>query len=170
MTSNGKFRISTLLGRDSNSGSRESERGSISILIFGLFFLLLSLAFVLTDLAAMVVAQRSLITASENAVMRGAQALDKGAYYRGNSGVSVPLDCAEARLVAMKELEAWSRENSSIRRPEITHIILDDFYCSGDVVEITTSGQLTLPFNLPGAVHERFELKAKVGAKSRRVN
>ena len=162
--------MGTVLGRERKTGGQERERGSISILIFGLFFLLVSLAFVLTDLAAVVVAQRSLINASENAAMRGAQSLDKRAYYLGNSGISVPLDCGEARLVAMKELEAWSRENSSIRRPEISHIVLDDFYCAGDVVEITTSGKLILPFNLPGTVHERFELKARVGAKSRRVN
>lgn len=102
--------------------------------------------------------------------MRGAQALDEAAYYRGNSGVSVPLDCVEARHIAMKELDLWSQEDKSIRRPEISHIVLNEFHCSGDVIEIATSGQLALPFKLPGFATERFELKARVGAKSRRAN
>lgn len=156
--------------RDRMMRAREGERGSISILIFGLFFLLLSLAFVLTDLATMVVAQRSLINATENAVMRGAQVLDKDAYYRGNSGVSVPLDCSESRVVTLRELDLWSRENSFIRRGEISYINLDEFLCSGDTVEVRTSAQLTLPFTLPGSALEKFELKARAGARSKRVN
>ncbi len=156
--------------REQFSGIRKSEQGSISILILGFFFLLLTLAFVLTDLATMVVAQRSLTNATENAVMRSAQVLDRNAYYRGNSGVSVPLDCPESRLVAMRELDLWGREDGSIRRPEISHITLQEFICSGDTVEVTTSGQLTLPFALPGSTLERIVLKATVGAKSRRAN
>jgi hypothetical protein len=130
----------------------------------------MALVLVLTDLSSMIVARRSLVSASENAAMQAAHILDRDVYYQGNSGVMVPLDCAESRLVVLRELDTWSHSEKAIRRFELSQIRLEDFYCSGDEVEIVTSAKFDLPFVLPNSQLQKFELTVKVGASSRRAD
>ena len=82
----------------------QSEDGSISVLVFGLFVVVLLSGVVLTDISAILVAQRSLVQATESAAQSAAHALDLETYYEGKHSVLsflvsdaspvIPIDCA----------------------------------------------------------------------------
>lgn len=92
----------------------QSEDGSISVLVFGLFAVVLLSGVVLTDISAILVAQRSLVQATESAAQSAAHALDLETYYRGkHSALSflvsdaspvIPIDCRAANNRASETL------------------------------------------------------------------
>ena len=84
-------------------GLADGERGSISVLTIGLFHHYL-LAYLITDIATIAVAKRSLVHATESAALRAVQSLDRAAYYRGDTGIDIPIDCSTARLRVIEEL------------------------------------------------------------------
>ena len=57
------------------------ERGSLSVVIIGLFVVTVASLMVMTDIATVMVAKRSLTQATEAAAMRGVHTLDRAAYY-----------------------------------------------------------------------------------------
>ena len=59
------------------------ERGSLSVVIIGLFFITVAFLMVMSDVATVLVAKRSLAQATEAAAQRGVHTLDKSAYYTG---------------------------------------------------------------------------------------
>jgi len=109
----------------------QSEDGSISVLVFGLFAVVLLSGAVLTDLSAVFVAQRSLVQATESAAQSAAHALDLETYYQGkHSALSllvndaspiIPIDCEAASHRASETLadiaNTANREYDSSSRP-----------------------------------------------------
>jgi hypothetical protein len=59
------------------------ERGSLSIVIIGLFVITVASLMIMTDVATVMVAKRSLTQATEAAAMRGVHTLDRASYYTG---------------------------------------------------------------------------------------
>jgi len=144
----------------------KDERGSISVLTISLFILTVALLILITDIASISVSKQSLIHASESAAMRATQTVDLGAYYRGDTGVTVPIDCGVAYQKAIEELLLWSESDPDIRRPELDQITLTNFFCSGNRVQLSTSARVTLPFRLS---QSRTEIHATVEAESDRM-
>ncbi len=60
-----------------------SEKGSISVVVIGLFIITVASLMVMTDGSALLVAKRSLVQATEAAAQRGVHTLDKSEYYQG---------------------------------------------------------------------------------------
>ena len=95
-----------------------NERGSLSVLIIGLFIITVASLMVMSDVATIFVAKRSLTQATEAAVMRGVHTLDRNSYYTGKGTIattpmslinkrehpSIPIDCDQAVLDVMLEL------------------------------------------------------------------
>ena len=144
------------------------EKGSISVLTMGLFFVTVALLILITDIASIAVSKQSLVHASESAVIRATHSVDLGAYYRGNSGVSVPIDCQEAYQKVHDELRDWISGDGEIRRAELREVRLTDFSCSGNRVLLSSSALAVLPLRLP-AFPSTVEIHATVEAESDRM-
>lgn len=146
----------------------KDEKGSISILTIGLFLLSVVLLIAITDIASISVSQASLVHASEAAAIRASHSVDLGSYYRGNSGVTIPIDCQAAYQKAIEEIGLWSQSDSSLLRPELQEIWMTDFSCLGNRVQLSTSARAVLPFRLPQSA-SYVEIHATVEAESDRV-
>ena len=138
------------------------ERGSISILIIGLFIVLLSTALVLTDISAIYLAKRSLTQAAEAAVQRGLKNLDAKSYYTGEynaltlvenmAGVGgedpgIPIDCKAGYSDAEQLLSDWERTNSS--RVNLAELHLGDFQCDGYQIYLEAFAIARIPVPIP---------------------
>jgi hypothetical protein len=144
------------------------EKGSISILTIGLFLVSVALLIVITDIASISVSRASLVNASEAAAITASHRVDLGSYYRGNSGVTIPIDCQAAYQKAIEEIGLWSHSDGSMYRPEVQEIWMTDFSCSGNRVQLSTSARALLPFRLPQSA-SYVEIHATVEAESDRV-
>ena len=151
-----------------SAGRFADEEGSISVLTIGLFTLTVALLILITDVASISVAKQSLVHATEAAAIRATHSVDLELYYRGASGVSVPIDCQVARQRVFEELELWMQGDSDVRRPELQQIWLTDFTCSGDRVSLSTVARASLPFRLPGSF-SLVDIHASVEAQSERT-
>jgi hypothetical protein len=141
----------------------KDERGSLSIVIIGLFVVTVASLMVMTDIATVMVAKRSLTQATEAAAMRGVHSLDLDSYYKGKGTIAttplalinkrehsvIPIDCDEAVRDVMLELDNWSIDETSMKRQELQAIVLTDFYCDGSSVEIATFTTVKFPFTVP---------------------
>jgi hypothetical protein len=139
------------------------ERGSLSLVIIGLFVITVASLMVMTDVAAVMVAKRSLTQATEAAAMRGAHTLDRDSYYSGKGTMattplalinkrehpSIPIDCNQGVIDVMLELHNWSTDDSSMKRQELQGIVLTDFICDGTSVEVSTYATVLFPFTVP---------------------
>lgn len=146
----------------------KSDEGSISILTMGLFLVTIAILILITDLASMSVSKQSLVHASESAAIRASHSVDLASYYKGNSGVSVPIDCQDAYIKAIEDLSQWAVGGRELHRIELDQIALTDFSCSGNRVRLSTSARAVLPFRLPQAP-AYVEVHATVEAESDRV-
>lgn len=146
----------------------EGEEGTISILTIGLFVVTVGILILVTDIASISVSKQSLVHASESAAIRASQSMDLGSYYKGNSGVSVPIDCQVAYGKVVEDLNQWVEGGSDIHRTELEQISLTDFSCTGNRVRISTSARAVLPFRLPQA-SSFVEIHTTVEAQSDRV-
>lgn len=144
------------------------EQGSVSVLTLGLFILTVAMLILTTDIASIAVSKQSLVHASEAAAIRAVHNVDLALYYRGNSGVSVPIDCKSAYAAVIEELNGWAQGDGRIRRTELRDLSLTDFVCAGDRVRISTSANVSLPFRLPQSSLSRLEIHATVEAQSQR--
>jgi hypothetical protein len=141
----------------------KDERGSLSVVIIGLFVVTVASLMVMTDVATVMVAKRSLAQATEAAAMRGVHTLDRDSYYTGKGTVlttplalinnrehpSIPIDCQRAPIDVVLELENWSADDTSMKRHELQGITLTDFLCDGTSVEISTRAEVKFPFTVP---------------------
>ena len=139
------------------------ERGSLSVVIIGLFVVTVASLMVMTDIATVMVSKRSLTQATEAAAMRGVHTLDHDSYYTGKGTrattplalikkrehPAIPIDCNQAVLDVMLELHNWSADDSSMKRQELQGIVLTDFMCDGTSVEISTYATVKFPFMVP---------------------
>lgn len=146
----------------------EGEEGSISILTIGLFIVTLAVLVLITDIASISVSKQSLVHASESAAIRASHHVDLASYYKGNSGVSVPIDCQAAYAKVIEDLNQWVGDGRDIHRTELEQISLIDFSCSGNRVRLSTSARAVLPFRLPQA-SAFVEIHTTVEAQSDRM-
>lgn len=138
------------------------------MLTIGLFSITVALLILITDVASISVSKQSLEHATEAAAIRAVHSVDLGSYYRGDSGVSVPIDCQQAYQVVEDEMNMWLQSEGDIRRRELQEVLLTGFSCSGDRIELSTSAQILLPFRLPQG-SALVDIRATVEAKSERV-
>lgn len=146
----------------------DDEDGTISILTIGLFMVTVAMLILVTDIASISVSKQSLVHASESAAIRASHSVDLRSYYKGYSGVSVPIDCQAAYGKVIEDLNQWVEGGSDIHRTELEQISLTDFSCTGNRVRISTSARAVLPFRLPQA-SSFVEIHTTVEAQSDRV-
>lgn len=151
-----------------NSLKLKSDEGSISILTIGLFLVTIGILILITDVASMSVSKQSLIHASESAAIRASHSVDLASYYKGISGVSVPIDCQAAYGKVIEDLSQWVEGGRELHRIELEQIALTDFSCSGNRVRISTSARAVLPFRLP-QTSPYVDIHATVEAESERM-
>ena len=93
-----------------------SERGSISVVVIGLFVITVASLMVMTDVSALVVAKRSLVQATEAAAQRGVHTLDKSEYYQGKGTVfTSPMAIATDTLYGLGA-GVWTRDTNTAYR------------------------------------------------------
>ena len=161
----------------------QSEDGSISVLVFGLFAVVLLSGVVLTDISAVIVAQRSLVQATESAAQSAAHALDLDTYYQGkHSALSflisdaspvIPIDCKAASSRASETLADIANttnhnygSNKQLVRRELSDVHISEFQCNGTEVLITASAKAWLPISLSLFSFESVDLSASAGTTS----
>lgn len=146
----------------------KDEEGTISILTIGLFMVVVALLILVTDIASISVSRQSLLHATESAAIRASHRINLRSYYRGETTVTVPIDCNAAYQDVVEELDLWMQSNSEMRRPELQQIWLTDFSCSGNRVRLSTSAHVFLPFRLPQSTSS-VKIHSTVEAQSDRV-
>lgn len=146
----------------------KDEDGSITILTIGLFIITIGVLVLMTDIASISVSKQSLVHASESAAMRATHSVDLRSYYKGDSGVSIPIDCQAAYMRVVEDLGQWVEGGREIHRAELEQISLTDFSCTGNRVRLSTSAHAVLPFPLPQA-SSFVEINTTVEAQSDRM-
>ena len=168
--------IKCILIKDKGNVLRD-ERGSLSVVIIGLFFITVAFLMVMSDVATVLVAKRSLAQATEAAAQRGVHTLDKSAYYTGKGTMftaplailtqrdhsPIPIDCNRALFNVMLELSNWSNDDGSMKRHELQGIVLTDLQCDGSSIEISTYSQVKFPFTVPFSRMDSAILRATAG-------
>lgn len=153
------------------------DRGSLSVVIIGLFIITLACLMVITDVATVLVAKRSLAQATEAAAQQGVHSLDKVAYYTGKGtmftgpltvitsreSTPIPINCRQAVVDVLLELHNWSNDDGVMKRRELQGIVLTDLECDGSTLEISTYSQVKLPFTLPFSSMDSAILTSTVG-------
>lgn len=146
----------------------EGEEGSISILTLGLFLVTVGALILITDIASISVAKQSLVHASESAAIRATHNVDLASYYKGGSGVSIPIDCQNAFHEVVDELNQWVESGRDLHRIELEQVSLTDFSCVGNRVRLATAAHAVLPFRLP-QTSSFVEIHTTVEAQSDRM-
>ena len=145
------------------------ETGSLSILVFALFFVLLVSSLGVVDISDNFLAKRQLIEIGEVAITQAAHQLSLSRYYSGNvlmdsSGADgtqfrIPLDCAKASSTFEQEIAV-----SQLRGEAIS---IQGWNCSNDEVSGTLSAQIPVLLKLPlGIGGETTTITATIGATS----
>ena len=145
------------------------ETGSLSILVFALFFVLLVSSLGVVDISDNFLAKRQLIEIGEVAITQAAHQLSLSRYYSGNvlmdsSGADgtqfrIPLDCAKATSTFEEEIAV-----SQLRGEAIS---IQGWNCSNDEVSGTLSAQIPVLLKLPlGIGGESTTITATIGATS----
>ena len=158
-----------------------SEKGSISVVVIGLFVITVASLMVMTDVSALVVAKRSLVQATEAAAQRGVHTLDKSEYYQGKGTVftapmaiaidrehpKIPIDCDRGGLEVLLELNSWSNDQSDMKLRQLKGIELTNFSCDGTSLEISTRSEMKLPFKVPFTTTDSVFLTATAGTTNK---
>ncbi len=157
------------------------SRGSISVLVFGLFAVLLSTALLLSDISTIYLAKRALIQATEAAAQRGASNLDMQSYYSGEYNAlqlaenlfgnseedsGIPIDCNAGLRDAREVLSSWSGDSS---RANLESIKLDDFHCDGFQIFLQVSAVARIPIPLPFIHIDEVPISTSAGAIGERA-
>ena len=154
-----------------------SDRGSISIVVIGLFVVTVASLMVMTDVSALIVAKRSLVQATEAAAQRGVHTLDKSEYYQGKGNMFtapmaiathrahpvIPIDCARGGVEVLLELNSWSNDESDMKWQQLKGIQLTSFSCDSTSLEISTRSEMKLPFKVPFTTTDSVFLTATAG-------
>ena len=158
-----------------------SEKGSISVVVIGLFVITVASLMVMTDVSALVVAKRSLVQATEAAAQRGVHTLDKSEYYQGKGTVFtapmaiatdrehsiIPIDCDRGGLEVLLELNSWSNDQSDMKLRQLKGIELTNFSCDRTSLEISTRSEMKLPFKVPFTTTDSVFLTATAGTTNK---
>jgi hypothetical protein len=154
-----------------------SDRGSISVVVIGLFVTTVASLMVMTDVSALIVAKRSLVQATEAAAQRGVHTLDKSEYYQGKGNMFtapmaiathrahpvIPIDCARGGVEVLLELNSWSNDESDMKWQQLKGIQLTSFSCDSTSLEISTRSEMKLPFKVPFTTTDSVFLTASAG-------
>ncbi len=84
----------------------ESDRGSITVLVLGLFGVLMTMVAVVVDTSAVILAKRAVASAADGAAAAAAQEFDEARVLREGVGAAVPLDGAGVT----RAVERYQRE------------------------------------------------------------
>lgn len=162
----------------------KEEKGSISILIFGLFTILLTLSMVLTDISAVYLAKRSLTLITESAAQRGMKNLDKESYYSGEFNLSrmaanmiggseedpgIPIDCRAGSSDAEETIFQGNDGASPLSRSNLRDIHMTAFDCDGFTISLETSALAILPIPIPFINVEEIRIYSVAGAIGERA-
>ena len=153
------------------------ERGSLSVVIIGLFFVTIASLVVMSNVATVLIAKRSLAQATEAAAQRGVHSLDRSAYYTGKGTMftaplamiegrehsPIPIDCNRAFLDVVLELRNWSNDEGALKRHELQGIVLTNMECDGFTLEISTRSEVKFPFKVPFLKMDSAILTSTVG-------
>ena len=153
------------------------ERGSLSVVIIGLFFVTIASLVVMSNVATLLIAKRSLAQATEAAAQRGVHSLDRSAYYTGKGTMftaplamikgrehsPIPIDCNRAFLDVVLELRNWSNDEGALKRHELQGIVLTNMECDGFTLEISTRSEVKFPFKVPFLKMDSAILTSTVG-------
>ena len=153
------------------------ERGSLSVVIIGLFFVTIASLVVMSNVATVLIAKRSLAQATEAAAQRGVHSLDRSAYYTGKGTMftaplamiegrehsPIPIDCNRAFLDVVLELRNWSNDDGDLKRHELQGIVLTNMECDGFSLEISTRSEVKFPFKAPFLKMDSAILTSTVG-------
>jgi hypothetical protein len=156
------------------------EKGSISVIVIGLFLITVASLMVITDVSTLMVAKRSLAQATEAAAQRGVHTLDKGAYYQGKAQIftvpmavathrphpAIPIDCSRGGFEVLLELNTWSRDQSQMKWKQLKGIELTHFECDGQLLFIQTRSEIELPFRVPFSSIDSVFLSASAGTSN----
>ena len=155
------------------------DRGSLSVLILGLFLVTLITLMILTDVSSVYFAKRSLTQATEAAVQRGVRNLDLGSYYRGEYNIKtfirnlggegekdpgIPIDCEKGCKDSINVISEFSRDRESLLGSQLGEIRVDQISCDGYQLSIQTSSTARLPFVIPFINIGSVEITSHVGA------
>ena len=153
------------------------DRGSLSVLILGLFLVTLITLMILTDVSSVYFAKRSLTQATEAAVQRGVRNLDLGSYYRGEYNIKtfirnlsgerdpgIPIDCEKGCKDSINVISEFSRDRESLLGSRLGEIRVDQISCDGYQLSIQTSSTARLPFVIPFINIGSVEITSHVGA------
>ena len=153
------------------------DRGSLSVLILGLFLVTLITLMILTDVSSVYFAKRSLTQATEAAVQRGVRNLDLGSYYRGEYNIKtfirnlsgerdpgIPIDCEKGCKDSINVISEFSRDRESLLGSRLGEIRVDQISCDGYQLSIQTSSTARLPFVIPFINIDSVEITSHVGA------
>ena len=132
------------------------ERGSLSVLIIGLFLLTVALLMVMTDISSLVLSRKALTQQTEFLAQQGAKEIDLESYYQGRGGLlpylaektlfnqtdpGIPLDCA-------KSTSAVQSAAANISHERFRNFELIAYQCKGDMTYIETKAEAVLPYTL----------------------
>ena len=154
-----------------------SETGSISVVVIGLFIITVASLMVMTDVGVLLVAKRSLVQATEAAAQRGVHTLDKNAYYQGKANMFtvplaiatnrphpvIPIDCVRGGVEVLRELHSWSTDDTDMKWQQLKGIQLTNFQCDGQSLTIRTRSEVILPFKVPMSATNTVFLTASAG-------
>ncbi len=156
----------------------KDEKGSISILIMGLFLLSVITLMILTDISSVYLAKRTLTQATEAAAQRGVRNLNLDKYYEnkytavrfglnllGDSEIDpgIPIDCAKGRADAVDALNNWALLDASVTRKNIHSIKIEEISCDGFELGILTSAKVKLPFTPAFLNQSQVAITSRVG-------
>ncbi len=158
-----------------------SDRGSISVVVIGLFVITVASLMVMTDVSALIVAKRSLVQATEAAAQRGVHTLDKSEYYQGKGNMFtapmaiatnrahpvIPIDCARGGFEVLLELNSWSNDEGDMKWQQLKGVQLTSFSCDGASLDISTRSEMKLPFKVPFTTTDSVFLTATAGTTNK---
>ncbi len=153
------------------------ERGSISVLVIGLFIVLLSTSLVLTDISSIYLAKRSLTQIAESVTQRAMKNLDLESYYVGEFNVSgfiadmagsiyadpgIPIDCQAGYEDALSTIDIYNQ--GEVARNNLSNIQLVDFKCDGFEVNLELMAEARIPVKIPVSHQASIQIYSKAGA------
>ena len=161
----------------------QDERGSISLLVGGLFIITVALVVTLTNIAGVAIAKKSLTQATESAAQFGSSALNQNSYYQGEfneitmvesliglgpDDPGVPIDCNEAASRVEIAMSDWAGSGISLKRVEIDSLQIDSLECDGFELTLSTTARARLAFVLPFFNLKDVEIHSTVGSTNER--
>jgi hypothetical protein len=162
-----------------------NQRGSISILIIGIFSILLITSLILIDISSIYLDKRVLSHATEAAVQRGVRNLDLSTYYEGEYNAlsaatsllgdgeedpGIPINCESGEVDVQEVIRSWENRNQLFNRSHLATINIESFECDGYSINIETTAVVQLPVSIPFLNQREITIRSFAGAMPERTN